>query len=79
MAAAGVVVLPELMVPLVGLRQELAAVRERIVAEAEAVIAETGTAVEYTVGDHDRVAAGLRHGGCGGGSGGLLLVRKRTT
>ena len=50
LAAAGVVVLPELMVPLVGLRQELAAVRERIVAEAEAVIAETGTAVEYTVG-----------------------------
>ncbi len=50
LAAAGVVVLPELMVPLVGLRQELAAVRGRIVAEAEAVIAETGTTVEYTVG-----------------------------
>ena len=50
LVAAGVVVIPELMVPLVGLRQELAAVRERIVAEAEAVITETGTPVEYTVG-----------------------------
>jgi pyruvate,orthophosphate dikinase len=52
LAAAGVVVIPEIMVPLVGVPAELALVREQIVAVAEAVVAETGTAVAYTIAAH---------------------------
>ena len=50
LTAEGVVVIPEIMVPLVGIPEELALVRAQIVAVAEAVIAETGTVVAYTVG-----------------------------
>ncbi|MBX7110289.1 MAG: pyruvate, phosphate dikinase [Dehalococcoidia bacterium] len=48
--AEGVDVIPEIMIPLVGIEEELAQVRTLVVATAEGVIAERGTAVEYTVG-----------------------------
>jgi pyruvate,orthophosphate dikinase len=43
-------VIPEIMVPLVGLRSELALLRTMIVRVADAVLAEAGTRVPYTVG-----------------------------
>ena len=43
-------VVPEIMVPLVGLKKELDFVKARIDAVAKAVMDETGTAVEYLVG-----------------------------
>jgi pyruvate,orthophosphate dikinase len=46
----GVDVRPEIMVPLVGLRAELAWLRERVVAVADAVIAQTGVELAYLVG-----------------------------
>jgi pyruvate,orthophosphate dikinase len=46
----GVRVVPEIMIPLVGLAGELAQVRALVVATAEAVIREFGAPVEYTVG-----------------------------
>ncbi|HEX5132188.1 MAG TPA: pyruvate, phosphate dikinase, partial [Candidatus Krumholzibacteria bacterium] len=46
----GVDVHPEIMVPLVGLRSELAFLRERVQHVADAVIAETGVRMPYTVG-----------------------------
>ena len=49
-AAEGVTVIPEIMVPLVALESELSDVRERIEAVAEAVFAAKGSKVEYTIG-----------------------------
>ncbi|EFO30648.1 pyruvate, phosphate dikinase [Roseibium sp. TrichSKD4] len=46
----GAPVVPEIMVPLVGLKGELDLVRSRIEAMAEAVATETGTTIEYQVG-----------------------------
>lgn len=46
----GAPVVPEIMVPLVGLKGELDLVRSRIEAMAEAVATETGTEIEYQVG-----------------------------
>jgi pyruvate,orthophosphate dikinase len=46
----GVDVRPEIMVPLVALRSELAQLRERIVREADAVLERTGVRVAYLVG-----------------------------
>ena len=48
--ASGVHVIPEIMIPLVGLEVELKQARALVVNIAERVIAETGTRVEYTVG-----------------------------
>ncbi|MEZ4554547.1 MAG: pyruvate, phosphate dikinase [Dehalococcoidia bacterium] len=48
--AEGVDVIPEIMIPLVGIEEELERVRALVVATAEEVIAGHGTAVEYTVG-----------------------------
>ena len=52
-AAAGTTgrpVVPEIMVPLVGLKKELDFVKERIDAVARSVMAEAGSAVDYLVG-----------------------------
>jgi pyruvate,orthophosphate dikinase len=46
----GLIVLPEIMVPIVGVEEELKRLRERIVRTAEQVIAEQGVRVDYTVG-----------------------------
>ncbi|MCK7612707.1 pyruvate, phosphate dikinase [Roseibium sediminicola] len=46
----GAPVVPEIMVPLVGLKGELDLVRERIDAMAEAVKSETGTELNYQIG-----------------------------
>jgi len=46
----GAAVVPEIMVPLVGLKAELDYVKGRIDAVAKAVIAETGVAIDYLVG-----------------------------
>jgi len=46
----GVKVLPEIMIPLVGIEEELASMRKITVETADAVIAETGVQVEYMVG-----------------------------
>ncbi len=46
----GAPVVPEIMVPLVGLKGELDLVRERIEAMAEAVMKESGTKLSYQVG-----------------------------
>ncbi|WP_150525923.1 pyruvate, phosphate dikinase [Roseibium sediminis] len=46
----GAPVVPEVMVPLVGLKGELDLVRARIEAMAEAVASETGTKIDYQVG-----------------------------
>jgi len=46
----GAPVVPEIMVPLVGLKGELDLVRSRIEAMAEAVATETGTTIDYQVG-----------------------------
>ena len=48
--ASGGHVIPEIMIPLVGIEDELRQARALVVATAERVIAETGTRVEYTVG-----------------------------
>ena len=50
LTAEGVQVIPEIMVPLVGLEAELRQLRAAIVATAEQVMEERGTRVEYTVG-----------------------------
>ncbi|MFD1696731.1 pyruvate, phosphate dikinase [Roseibium aestuarii] len=47
---SGSAIVPEIMVPLVGLKGELDLVREAIVKTAEAVMAESGTTIEYQVG-----------------------------
>jgi pyruvate,orthophosphate dikinase len=49
-ATDGIVVIPEIMVPLVATVTELASTRERIIDVAEAVFAERGSRVEYTIG-----------------------------
>ncbi len=49
-AKTGRPVVPEIMVPLVGLKKELDFVKARIDAVAKAVMDETGTAVDYLVG-----------------------------
>ncbi len=49
-AKTGKPVVPEIMVPLVGLRAELVYVKERIDTVAHAVMAEAGTQVDYLVG-----------------------------
>jgi pyruvate,orthophosphate dikinase len=46
----GVAVQPEIMVPLVGLRAELATLREMIVRVADATLAAAGVKIPYTVG-----------------------------
>jgi pyruvate,orthophosphate dikinase len=46
----GAAVVPEIMVPLVGLKAELDYVKARIDAVAKAVIAESGVAIDYLVG-----------------------------
>jgi pyruvate,orthophosphate dikinase len=48
--ATGQAVVPEVMVPLVGIKAELDAVRSVIVAAAEAVKSETGAAFDYQIG-----------------------------
>ncbi len=50
LTAEGVRVTPEIMVPLVGMAEELRQVRERIVAVAEEVMAERSVRVDYTIG-----------------------------
>jgi pyruvate,orthophosphate dikinase len=50
LTAEGVHVIPEIMVPLVGLAEELRRLRELVVTTAEQVIEECGTRVDYTVG-----------------------------
>ena len=49
-AGDGVVVIPEIMVPLVATASELATTRERLVAVAEQVFAEQGRRLDYTIG-----------------------------
>ena len=46
----GVTVIPEIMIPLVAMPEELAQCREHVVATAEAVMNEQGTTVDYRVG-----------------------------
>ncbi len=46
----GLEVLPEIMIPLVGMPEELQRLRERVEQQAEAVLAELGAAVDYKVG-----------------------------
>ncbi len=48
--ADGVHVIPEIMIPLVGMEDELRQARALVVSTAERVIAQSGTRVEYTVG-----------------------------
>ncbi|MGQ3211459.1 MAG: pyruvate, phosphate dikinase [Shinella sp.] len=48
--ATGAAVVPEIMVPLVGLKAELDYVKARIDSVAKAVIAESGVAIDYLVG-----------------------------
>ncbi|MBN9671107.1 pyruvate, phosphate dikinase [Roseibium aggregatum] len=48
--ATGAPVVPEIMVPLVGIKAELDLVRERIDAMAKAVTEETGTDISYQIG-----------------------------
>ncbi|MSQ36240.1 MAG: pyruvate, phosphate dikinase [Dehalococcoidia bacterium] len=50
LTAEGVRVVPEIMIPLVGLADELRMARASVVATAETVIAELGVPVEFTVG-----------------------------
>jgi pyruvate,orthophosphate dikinase len=50
LASDGVTVLPEIMIPLVGVEAELSTLRELTVAAAERVIEERGLRVPYTVG-----------------------------
>ena len=50
LVAEGVAVLPEIMIPLVGLEEELRRLREQVIATAERVIAERGVRPEYLVG-----------------------------
>jgi pyruvate,orthophosphate dikinase len=46
----GIVVLPEIMIPIVGIQEEFKRMRELAVETAERVIAETGVKVAYSVG-----------------------------
>jgi pyruvate,orthophosphate dikinase len=46
----GITVIPEIMIPLVAMPEELAACREHVVSTAEAVMEEQGTTVDYRVG-----------------------------
>jgi pyruvate,orthophosphate dikinase len=48
--AEGVHVIPEIMIPIVGLEAELSQVRAQVIAVAERVIEACGTRVDYTVG-----------------------------
>jgi pyruvate,orthophosphate dikinase len=50
LAREGVSVLPEIMIPVVGIQEELRRMRELTVETAETVMRETGVRVEYTVG-----------------------------
>ena len=50
LVAEGIAVLPEIMIPLVGLEEELRRLREQVIATAERVIAERGVRPEYLVG-----------------------------
>ena len=50
LAAEGVEVLPEIMIPLVGLEEELRRLREQVIATAERVIAERDVRPEYLIG-----------------------------
>ena len=66
---------PEIMVPLVGMAEELRQVRERIVAVAEEVMAERSVRVDYTIGTMIELPRRLRHGGRHRRAHRLLLVR----
>src|SRR5690606_31303778 len=46
----GIKAIPEIMIPIVGIEEELKRMRELAVETAEAVMKEAGTRVEYTVG-----------------------------
>ena len=48
--AAGVDVMPEIMIPIVGLEAELKQLRAQVTEVAERVIAQRGTRVDYTIG-----------------------------
>ena len=50
LTSEGVAVLPEIMIPLVGLEEELRRLREQVTAVAEAVIAERGVRPDYLIG-----------------------------
>ncbi len=50
LARAGVRVIPEIMIPIVGLEEEIKRMRELTVETAETVLRETGVRVDYTVG-----------------------------
>ena len=50
LSAEGVEVLPEIMIPLVGLEAELERLRGQVIAEAERVIEERGVRPDYSVG-----------------------------
>jgi pyruvate,orthophosphate dikinase len=48
--AEGVKAIPEIMIPIVGIEEELKRMRQLTVSTADAVLAEKGVAVEYSVG-----------------------------
>ena len=50
LTSEGVAVLPEIMIPLVGLEEELRRLREQVTAVAETVIAERGVRPDYLIG-----------------------------
>ena len=50
LASQGVSVIPEIMIPIVGIEEELKRMRELTIKTAEAVLREKGTRVEYQVG-----------------------------
>jgi pyruvate,orthophosphate dikinase len=50
LTAAGITVLPEIMIPIVGIEEEYKRLRQLTVDTAEQVIKETGVAVPYSVG-----------------------------
>ena len=50
LTAEGVPVLPEIMIPLVGIEEELRRLREQVTTVAEAVIAERGVRPDYLIG-----------------------------
>ncbi len=50
LTAEGVAVLPEIMIPLVGIEEELRRLREQVTAVAEAVIDERGVRPDYLIG-----------------------------
>jgi signal transduction protein with GAF and PtsI domain len=73
--STGAPVVPEIMVPLVGLREELDFVKARIDAVAREVIGEAGVDIDLSRRHHDRAAARRHKGPCDCRSGGVLLLR----